>query len=68
MAGVLTTTTRIDPIRETICSVPEAAQHFSISIPHAWRLVLTGKVDSFKLGGSRRTSLEAFARFISQGR
>lgn len=53
---------QIDPTTERICSVKQAAEHFQISVPTAWRLVLSGRVASFKIGNSRRTSLEAFSR------
>ena len=54
----------IDPVNETVVTVPQAAQHYQISTPTAWRFVLSGRVPSFKLGGSRRTTLEAFARAL----
>ena len=52
----------IDPVHATIVNVKQAANHYVVSQPTVWRWILSGKVASFKAGGSRRTSIEAIAR------
>ena len=56
----------IDLVSETICTIPQAAVHFGISKPSAWRKILTAEWPSFKIGKSRRTSIEAIARAIEE--
>jgi excisionase family DNA binding protein len=53
---------QLDPVNDTIVTVREAADHYKVSVPTVWRWVLSGKVDSIKVGNSRRTSLEAISR------
>ena len=52
----------IDPVNDTIVTVPQAASHYAVSKPTVWRWLLSGKVASIKFGNSRRTSIEAIAR------
>ena len=54
----------IDLVNDTICTVPQAAEHFGISKAKAWRLILKGDWPSVKIDASRRTSIEAIARTI----
>jgi predicted DNA-binding transcriptional regulator AlpA len=54
----------IDLANEPLVSVKEAADHFGISRAATWRLILSDKWPSVKIGGSRRTSIQACARAI----
>ena len=64
MATTQTQPPPIDPVNETIVTVNGAARHYKISPATAWRMILDKRVASFKVGSSRRTSLEAFRRYI----
>lgn len=44
---------------QRVVTIPELAKHFRLSPATAWRLILTGKIPSVKIGKSRRTTLEA---------
>jgi hypothetical protein len=55
----------IDPVTETVVTIPQAAAHYCVSKPTMWRWVLSGRVASIKLGGARRTTLEAVARSVA---
>lgn len=52
----------IDLVNDRICTVKDAAQHYSVSTPTVWRWILSERIPSVKLGNSRRTSIEGIAR------
>lgn len=52
---------QIDLVNGHVVSVPKAARHYDLSPATMWRWVLSGKVPSVKLNGSRKTTLEAVA-------
>ena len=56
----------IDTCREKLVTIRELAKHYGISEAATWRLVLSGKIESVKIGRNRRTSLEAGQRFIER--
>jgi hypothetical protein len=52
---------QLDLINGHVVSVPKAARHYDVHPATMWRWVLSGKVASVKLNGSRKTTLEAVA-------
>lgn len=55
----------LDPASEELLTIPEAARVARVKAHTMFRWVLTGKVESIKLGRLRRTSREAIARFAA---
>lgn len=50
---------RVDLTKGTVVTVPELAKKLKISPSTAWRLILTKKIPSVRVGSLRRTTLEA---------
>lgn len=52
---------RIDLTTQKVVSLSKAARHFDVSLNTMWRWALSGKIPSVKIGGSRKTTIEAVA-------
>ncbi len=49
---------------ERLMTVPEVAFQLHVNVSHAWRMVLAGKIPSYKIGRCRRVSPSDLAKFL----
>jgi excisionase family DNA binding protein len=53
---------------ERLMTVPEVAERLSMEKTHVWRMVLAGKIPSYKIGRSRRVSPSDLDKYLESCR
>lgn len=51
---------------ERLMTVPEVAERLHVSVSCAWRMVLAGKIPSYKIGRCRRVSPSDLAKVLER--
>ena len=52
--------------RERLMTVPEVAKRLHVNVYTAWRMVLVGKIPSYKIGRCRRVSPDDLDKFLER--